>query len=122
MLDRLPAAAACMPGPWASDLNIAGSNSRPHVPDDHPYSESPLKTMPYRLSFPARFGSIEDARSHCQTFVAWSNTEHRHSGTGYMTPGSVHYGHAQALRDVRQAVPTPRSWSGSRLAQGVFGT
>ena len=36
-------------------------------------------------------------------FFAWYNTEHRHSGIGYMTPQSVHYGHAQALREARQA-------------------
>jgi putative transposase len=86
------------------DLDIAKSHSRPHVSDDNPYSESQFKTMKYRPDFPARFGCIEDARAHCQTFFAWYNTEHRHSGIGYMTPGSVHYGHAQALRDVRQAV------------------
>jgi putative transposase len=86
------------------DLDIAKSHSRPHVSDDNPYSESQFKTMKYRPDFPARFGCIEDARAHCQTFFAWYNTEHRHSGIGYMTPGSVHYGHAQALRNVRQAV------------------
>ena len=85
------------------DLDIAKSHSRPHVSDDNPYSESQFKTMKYRPDFPARFGCIEDARSHCQTFFAWYNTKHRHSGIGYMTPSSVHYGHAQALRDVRQA-------------------
>ena len=59
--------------------------------------------MKYRPNFPARFGCIEDARAHCQTFFAWYNTTHRHSGIGYMTPHSVHYGHAQAMRITRQA-------------------
>ena len=59
--------------------------------------------MKYRPDFPARCGSIEDARAHCQVFFAWYNTMHRHSGIGYMTPHSVHYGHAAALREVRQA-------------------
>ena len=85
------------------DLDIARSHNRPHVSDDNPYSESQFKTMKYRPDFPARFGCIEDARAYCKTFFAWYNTEHRHSGIGYMTPSSVHYGHAQALRDVRQA-------------------
>jgi putative transposase len=58
--------------------------------------------MKYRPDFPARFGCIEDARRHCQAFFAWYNTEHRHSGIGYMTPQAVHYGHAQALREARQ--------------------
>ena len=85
------------------DLDITKSHSRPYVSDDNPYSESQFKTMKYRPDFPARFGCIEDARAHCQTFFAWYNTQHRHSGIGYMTPESVHYGHAQALRQVRQA-------------------
>lgn len=85
------------------DLDIAKSHSRPHVSDDNPYSESHFKTMKYRPDFPARFGCIEDARAHCQSFFAWYNTTHRHSGIGYMTPHSVHHGHAQALRVTRQA-------------------
>ncbi len=85
------------------DLDIAKSHSRPHVSDDNPYSESQFKTMKYRPDFPARFGCIEDARAHCQAFFAWYNTAHRHSGIGYMTPHSVHYGHAEALHGSRQA-------------------
>ena len=85
------------------DLDIAKSHSRPHVSDDNPYSESQFKTMKYRPDFPARFGCIEDAHAHSQTFFAGYNTEHRRSGIGYLTPRSLDYGHAQTLRDVRQA-------------------
>ena len=85
------------------DLDITKSHSRPHVSDDNPYSESQFKTMKYRPDFPERFGCIEDARTHCQAFFPWYNTLHRHSGIGYMTPHSVHYGHADALRVTRQA-------------------
>jgi putative transposase len=85
------------------DLEVTKSHSRPHVSDDNPYSESQFKTMKYRPDFPERFASIEHARAHCQTFFAWYNTEHRHSGIGYMTPHSVHQGHAPALRVTRQA-------------------
>jgi hypothetical protein len=42
-----------------------------------------------------RFGSIEDVRSHCQTFFASYNSQHCHSGIGHMTPHSVHYGQAR---------------------------
>jgi len=84
------------------DLDVTKSHSRPHVSDDNPYSESQFKTMKYRPDFPARFGSIADARAHCQRFFAWYNTEHRHSGIGYMTPDSVHYGYAEAARAIRQ--------------------
>lgn len=85
------------------DLDIAKSHSRPHVSDDNPYSESHFKTMKYRPDFPARFGCIEDARAHCQSFFPWYNAVHRHSGIGYMTPHSVHHGHAGALLVTRQA-------------------
>lgn len=85
------------------DLDIAKSHSRPHVSDDNPYSESHFKTMKYRPDFPARFGCIEDARAHCQSFFPWYNAVHRHSGIGYMTPHSVHYGHADAMLVTRQA-------------------
>jgi putative transposase len=85
------------------DLDVAKSHSRPHVSDDNPFSESQFKTMKYRPDFPARFGSIEDARAHCQVFFPWYNDQHRHSGIGYMTPHSVHYGHAEAMRVSRQA-------------------
>ena len=84
------------------DLQVTKSHSRPHVSDDNPFSESQFKTMKYRPDFPARFGCIENARTHCHAFFAWYNGEHRHSGIGYMTPHSVHYGHAQALRINRQ--------------------
>ena len=79
------------------DLDIIKTHSRPHVSDDNPYSESQFKTLKYRLDFPARFGSIEDARAHCQAFFRWYNNVHRHSGIGLMTPHTVHYGLAEQL-------------------------
>ena len=84
------------------DLDVAKSHSRPYTSDDNPYSESQFKTMKYRPEFPQRFGCLEDARSHCLDFFAWYNDDHRHSGIGYMTPRSVHYGTAQALLLTRQ--------------------
>ena len=102
------------------DLDIAKSHSRPYVSDDNPYSEAQFKTLKYRPDFPARFGCIEDARTHCQAFFAWYNTEHRHSGIGYMTPHSVHHGQAEQLRSVRQTAlddafrATPNRFKGRR--------
>ena len=85
------------------DLDVTNSHSRPHVSDDNPYSESQFKTMKYRPEFPDRFGCIEDARAHCQAFFPWYNAQHCHSGIGYMTPHSVHYGLAADMRVIRQA-------------------
>ena len=79
------------------DLDVAKSHSRPYVSDDNPYSEAQFKTLKYRPNFPERFGSIEDARAHCQQFFTWYNGVHRHSGIGYMTPEAVHYDHAEAF-------------------------
>jgi len=79
------------------DLEVAKTHSRPHVSDDNPYSEAQFKTLKYRPDFPERFGSIEDARAHCRHFFQWYNATHRHSGIGFMTPETVHYGRAQAL-------------------------
>jgi putative transposase len=79
------------------DLEIAKTHSRPHVSDDNPYSEAQFKTLKYRPDFPDRFGSIEDARAHCQQFFRWYNHDHRHSGIGWMAPAAVHDGTAAAL-------------------------
>jgi putative transposase len=74
------------------DLDVIKTHSRPHVSDDNPFSEAQFKTLKYRPEFPDRFGSIADARAHCQAFFQWYNATHRHSSIGYMTPETVHYG------------------------------
>jgi putative transposase len=87
-----------------ADLGIAKSHSRPHTSNDHPYSEAQFKTLKYRPGFPARFGSIEDARAFCREFFPWYNTEHRHSGIALYTPADVHYGRTPALDRARAGV------------------
>ena len=87
-----------------ADLGVIQSHSRPHVSNDNPYSEAQFKTLKYRPGFPARFGSIEAARAHCQAFFAWYNTQHRHSGLGLHTPADVHHGTAAAVRASRARV------------------
>lgn len=59
--------------------------------------------MKYQPGFPARFGSLPDARAHCAQFFTWYNQQHRHSGIGTMTPESVHTGRAAEVRRQRQA-------------------
>lgn len=87
-----------------ADLGVIKSHSRPHVSDDNPYSESQFKTLKYRPDFPARFGSIEDARTFCQGFFRWYNTEHHHSGIGMLTPEVVHFGRADEVIRIRKDV------------------
>jgi len=83
-------------------LGIGRTHSRPHVSNDNPYSESQFKTLKYCPAFPERFGCIEDARAFCETFFTYYNHEHRHSGIGYHTPASLHYGTAAEVRAQRQ--------------------
>ncbi|HZM08592.1 MAG TPA: IS3 family transposase [Candidatus Limnocylindrales bacterium] len=87
-----------------ADLGVTKTHSRPHVSDDNPYSESQFRTMKYRPEFPDRFGSIQDSRAFCQTFFAWYNDEHRHSGLGLLTPAMVHHGQAPLILAQRQNV------------------
>ncbi len=89
-----------------ADLGVTKSHSRPHCPNDNPFSESQFKTMKYRPEFPDRFGGPEDARAFCTRFFPWYNDDHRHSGIAYHTPADVHYGRAIALREQRAKVLT----------------
>lgn len=84
-----------------ADLGVTKSHSRPHVPNDNPFSESQFKTMKYRPDFPKTFPNIETARAFCQRFFTWYNNDHRHSGIGWHTPASVHYGTAGEVREQR---------------------
>jgi putative transposase len=73
-------------------LGIIKSQSRPHVSNDNPFSESQFKTLKYRPEFPERFLSYDEGRAFCVEFFAWYNDEHYHSGLKMLTPASVHYG------------------------------
>lgn len=87
-----------------SDLHIDRSLSRPHVSNDNPFSEALFKTVKYCPAFPDRFTSIYDARDFAGRFFRYYNTEHRHSGIGLYTPGSVHDGTWEVVRRDRQRV------------------
>ena len=79
-----------------ADLGVTKTHSRPHVSNDTPYSEAQFRTLKYRPEFPARFGSIEDARGITADLLRWYNPDHHHVGLGLMTPYDVHSGQAQA--------------------------
>ena len=87
-----------------SDLGVTKTHSRPQVSNDNPFSESQFKTLKYRPEFPARFGSIEDARAFCVDFFGWYNCEHHHSALGWLTPEDVHYGRGAGIVQARQRV------------------
>jgi putative ABC transport system substrate-binding protein len=83
---------------------VTRTHSRPHVSDDNPYSGAQFKTLKCHPTFPERFGSAQDARSFCQTFFPWYNTEHRHDALGLLTPEMVHYGRTAAVVAQRRTV------------------
>lgn len=85
------------------DLGVTRSHSRPKVSNDNPYSESHFKTTKYQPDFPQRFDSLTHAREWMDGFISYYNHVHRHSGIGYHTPASVHYGTAELVREQRAA-------------------
>ena len=85
-------------------LEITRSLTRPHTPNDNPFSEAQFRTMKYRPVFPDRFAGIDDARDFSVAFFGWHNGEHRHSGIGFHTPASVYYGTAPEIRQQRAVV------------------
>jgi putative transposase len=74
-----------------AELQVTKSLSRPRVSNDNPYSESQFKTLKYHPEFPDRFGSLEDARLFCRSFIYWYNNVHYHTGLALLTPATVHY-------------------------------
>jgi len=112
--DRGSAMTSKTVGQLMVDLGVEKSHSRPHVPDDNPYSESQFKTMKYRGDYPKQFGSIEDARTWAQGFFPWYNEEHHHTGLGLLPPAVVHYGQSEAVLQARQRVLVVASKSSNR--------
>jgi putative transposase len=86
------------------DLGVSASHSRPHTSDDNPFSEAQFKTLKYHPGYPDRFGSIQDARAWARPFFDWYNQQHYHTALNLLTPASVHFGLAEAIRQHRQGV------------------
>ena len=89
-----------------ADLGVTKVHSRPHVSNDHRYSEAHVKTLKDRPDFPARFGALEHARAHGTDFLPWYNAAHRHVSLGLHTPHDVHHDLASARRAQRALVLT----------------
>ncbi|WP_316771111.1 integrase core domain-containing protein [Streptomyces sasae] len=97
------------------DLGVTRSHSRPKTSNDNPYSEAHSKTTKHMSDYPERFDSLAHAREWFDAFIAYYNHEHRHSGIGWHTPASVHFGTAEggprpAGRHPRRGIrPPPRT-------------
>ena len=102
--DRGPAMTSRPVAVLLADLHIGRTHSRPHVSNDNAYSEAGFKTLKYCPAFPERFGSLQHARAFADDFFGFYNHHHRHSGIGYHTPASVHFGTAAGVRAERAVV------------------
>ena len=98
-------------------LGIVPSFSRPRVSNDNPFSESTFRTMKYRPDYPSKpFPSLVEARKWTSGFVAWYNTEHKHSSLKFVTPAQRHHGQAEELLEQRKKLmeqaklKTPERW------------
>ncbi len=89
-----------------NNLGITRSHSRPRVSNDNPFSESQFKTLKYLHDFPKAFASLADARQFLEGFFNEYNHIHRHSGIGWHTPASVHFGTSDAVDEARQITLT----------------
>src|SRR4030095_11964264 len=85
---------------WESPKRTAGLTTPTTIRSPSPT----FKTFKYRPEVPDRFGCIYDAREFCQRFFSWYNTEHHHSGLGWLTPQVVHGGQSAAVLAARQKV------------------
>lgn len=118
--DRGPSMSSKILALLLADLGVTKTHSRPHVSNDNPYSESQFKTMKYRPEFPARFGSLQDARGFCREFFRWYNTAHHHSALGFLRPFEVHFGLAQRRREQRaQALRSAFEKNPERFVRGI---
>lgn len=104
-------------------LGVLASYSRPRVSDDNPFSEALYRTLKYRPEYPTKpFESLEHARHWVAEFVAWYNTEHLHSGIGFVAPEERHQGRDLATLRRRKVVYEsakarhPHRWSGATRA------
>ncbi|MCD2158139.1 integrase core domain-containing protein [Rhodococcus cerastii] len=87
-------------------LGIVRSRARPRVSNDNPYSEAQFNTLKYLHDFPKSCASLDDARTFLKGFFNEYHHIHRHSGIGWHTPASVHFGTADAIDDARHITLT----------------
>ena len=101
-------------------LGVVPSFSRPHVSNDNPYSEALFRTLKHATAYPKLpFADLDAARRWVTRFVAWYNSEHRHSGIRYVTPDQRHFGEEKTILARRSSLyelarqTNPERWSRS---------
>lgn len=106
---------------FLDSLQIRRSYSRPRCSNDNAYIESWHKTLKYTVGYPPFFESLEKARSWYADFIDWYNTDHQHSGLGYVTPMQRRSGEATAIHARRNQtlqdafIKNPLRWRQSKV-------
>ena len=86
-----------------ADLGVTMTHNRPHCSKDNPYSEAHFRTLKYRPSFPARFGSFEDAHIFADVSSVGATRTAATAGSR-SRPRRFHYGRAELLQTQRAVV------------------
>jgi putative transposase len=101
-------------------LGVMPSFSRPSVSDDNAFSEALFRTLKYAPWWPSKpFSTLDEAIMWVADFVGWYNTEHRHSGIGFVTPEARHHGQDREQLEARRRVyerakqEHPERWTGA---------
>jgi transposase InsO family protein len=76
--------------------------ARPRTPNDNPYVEAAFSTVKRAPDYPGRFLDQEKALRYFAPYFEWYNTEHYHSGIGYVTPHQAHLGQREKILADRQ--------------------
>lgn len=105
---------------FLDSLMITRSYSRPRCSNDNAFIESWHKTLKYSVGYPRSFESLGHARCWFTEFINWYNTEHQHSGIGYVTPQQRRSGAAQEIYERRNRtlhearIQNPLRWRNSK--------
>lgn len=91
-------------------MNAGFSRTRSHsrVSNGNPFAEAQFTTMKYLYDFLGSFASVQDARTFCEGLFTEYNHVHRHSGIGWHTPASVHFGTTGAVERFARRPTTPK--------------
>ncbi|MEA3287034.1 MAG: DDE-type integrase/transposase/recombinase [Candidatus Marinimicrobia bacterium] len=86
------------------DLGLVQTFARPRTPNDNPFIESLFSTVKSAPTYPECFPSetIKITENYFEKYFGWYNSEHYHSGIGYVHPIDKHEGRAPAILKERK--------------------
>jgi len=86
------------------DLGLVQTFARPRTPNDNPFIESLFSAVKSAPAYPECFPSetIKITENYFEKYFGWYNSEHYHSGIGYVHPIDKHEGRAPAILKERK--------------------